>query len=94
MGDKLNEILGSLNKIKNNLLKSSYERRRSPYIQNKVDEAKVIFGELKREVSIINRKISDSEIGQSDILLVKNIIEESKTVYGEILTFGQQYTDD
>lgn len=42
---------------------------------------------------VINRKIAASEIGQSDILLVKDIIEKSKTVYEEILTFGQQYTD-
>lgn len=94
MGDKLNEILGTLNSIKTNLLKSSYERRQSPYIQKKVGEAKVIFGELKGEVSVINRKINDSELGQSDILLVKDIIEKIKSVYGEILTFGQKTTSN
>lgn len=53
MGDKLKEILGSLKNIKTNLLKPNYDRRRSPYILNKVDEAQGIFGELKREVWLV-----------------------------------------
>lgn len=89
MGDKLNEILGSLNNIKTNLFKSSYERRQSAYVQKKVDEAKVIFGELKGEVAVINRKINASEVEQADILLVKDIVEKIKRVYEEILAFGQ-----
>lgn len=89
MGDKLTLILNSLSKIRGYIVKLNYEQRKTSILQNKIEEAKAILSELDTEIVIINQKIKNSEIDDSEIVLIKEVIHNIKKLYTEILDFGK-----
>lgn len=90
MGDRLNIIFDNLKQIRSYIVKLNYERRKSPILQTKITEAKEVYAELNREITLVNEKIQKSEVDNEEILLIKELVEKIKNLYKEILTFGEK----
>lgn len=89
MGDKLNSIFNSLLKIRGYIVKLNYEKRKTPILQTKIEEAKAIFSQVDKEIAIVNQKIKNSEVEYADIPLLKELNQKINKVYTEILDFGK-----
>ncbi|CAG9760236.1 unnamed protein product [Ceutorhynchus assimilis] len=83
----------SLQKIRSYIVKLNYERRKTPIFDQKLNEAKAIYLEVKREVSSINQKIYNSELDDSEIRLVNELLVKINKLYDEILNFKDKQTE-
>ncbi|CAG9763531.1 unnamed protein product [Ceutorhynchus assimilis] len=94
MGDSvLDKSYVSLQKIRSYIVKLNYERRKTPIFDQKLNEAKAIYLEVKREVSSINQKIDNSELDDSEIRLVNELLVKINKLYDEILNFKDKQTE-
>lgn len=88
--NELNDIFQKLTQVRTNIIKLSHERRKTPQLQTKLDNAKTIYSGLNSEIANFNQKIKNFEVEESEILLVKDLIEKIRTLYKEICDFGKK----
>lgn len=82
---KLNELLKSLNYIREYLVKLGPERRQQEIGLNKVKEAKHLHSTLESILPVLHSQIESEQISSKDITSVHKIISDINIIYAKII---------
>lgn len=93
MTSKLQEVYSNLVKIKDNLVKLAYERRKPQLLQEKLEEASLLYVDYIKVTKELHEQVESKELKGKSLTEVEEFCNNIKLVYKQIEEFcSKSYT--